>query len=224
MYQNSFNYNLAIKYDLGIKNITNLLKKFIELGYNRFAIIYNTINKLQNHEEIINQIYSTVDGDYKIFSRFHISRESFSRNRTITRGDILKLRRKAYKKACILSIDDYFFKRHLNPNDSLKFNLITLSSPTFKMIIKLSKKPILFEYLINKETVSYNWLTKKLYIIKLLLEKNKLIVSPQHSLYSPLQIAYFIYGVTGFYNYSINVVSTLPIKLVEQCITPLEQR
>lgn len=217
--ETTYFYNLGLKSNTNINNLTKLVKAFIQLGYNRFAIIYDDYKELGKHEELANHLYSTIDDNFLIYPRFHISINTYSKPlKKIGRGDIHRMRRRVRGKACILSIDDYFFKNMLNPNDTHKFDLITLVSPTFKSLIKLIKKPILFEYLVSRDTVNHSWLFKRLHIIKLLLDNDKLIVSPGNSLYTPLQLANYIYGILGYNFFSYNVVSTLPIKLTEECL------
>ncbi len=211
-------YNLAIKFTSDTEGLKNMLETFVKIGYNRFAIIYDNPRDLSKHEQLKHTLLTSIEGDFKVFSRFHVSLNSFKDKTEVNRGDIFRLRRKIFEKACIVSIDDIFFKKTLNPNDSLKFNLISINSPTFRMLIKLIKKPILFEYQISKKTVNLRWLSKRLYLLKLLLDNEKLIVSTGHSIYSPTQVASFIYGLVGYNNFSYNVISTLPIKLVEKCV------
>jgi len=215
---NALYYNLAIQFTPNIEDLIDIVENFVKIGYNRFAIIYGNPKDLSKHDQLKHSLQTNINGDFKVFSRFHISLNSFKDKTEVNRGDIFRLRRKAVEKVCIVSIDDIFFKKILNPNDSLKFNLITINSPTFKMLIKLIKKPVLFEYQISRKTVNPKWLSKRLYLLKLLLDNEKLIVSTAHSLYSPAQVANFIYGLMGYNNFSYNVVSTLPIKLVEKCV------
>lgn len=215
---NALYYNLALKFTPDIEDLINIVENFVKIGYNRFAIMYDDPKDLSKHMQLKQSLLTNIKGDFKVFSRFHISLNCFKNKTKVNKGDIFRLRHKILEKVCIVSIDDIFFKKILNPNDSLKFNLITINSPTFRMLIKLIKKPVLFEYRISKKTVDPKWLSKRLYLIKLLLDNEKLIVSTGHSIYSPTQVANFIYGLVGYHNFSYNVVSTLPIKLVEKCV------
>ncbi len=215
-------YNLGVKYADDSEEMLERVSSFIEIGYNRIAILYESWESVANHDEIVETILEKYpEMDILILPRFHISGTIFSkRNDSVSRRDIFKIRSRAIRQRCIVSIEDTFFNKPLNPNDAPKFDIITFHGVGFKKLVKLLKKPVIFEFLVSKKTVNPKWLMKRLHLLKMLLDYHKLMVSSSSTPYTPIQLANFIYGIVGYNSFSYDVITTLPLKVVEKYLVP----
>jgi hypothetical protein len=212
-------YNLYLPYNTEEEAMFTAIDKLIKLGFTHIALTFDSIDLLDSSriEPIMKYCNNRKMG---LSLRFHISKDIIDKKGDKKpRNTIMKLRRKISKKVCITSIDDALFQ-FLTPNDSYKFDIILLKNPSFKMLLKLIDKPILFELMVNKSLTRESWLRRRLFMIKILLEKNKIVVSQDvysKVLYPPKQLVYFIYGLVGDQNISYNLVSTLPMELINKC-------
>ncbi len=213
-------YNLYLPYCEDRDTLFKAIDKALDIGYQHITLTFSSEEDLNNNlvDSVSNYCSERGIGFSK---RYHISQDSVDTSlKRSVRGNILKLRKKIEKKVCIVSVDDTLFK-FLTPNDAHKFDLVRLSEPRFRTIVKLLDKPIIFEFLLDPTLIKNNWLRRNLFIVKMLLDKNKLIVSQDPCLdvvFPPQQLAYFIYGLVDEPNFSFNVVSTIPMELISECL------
>ena len=212
-------YNLYLPYceehDILFKAIDRALK----MDYHHVTLTFSSEDDINNR--VVDKVSNYCSEHGIGFStRYHISHESVDMGSKRARGNILKLRRRIENKVCIVSVDDFLFN-YLTPNDAYKFNLVRLLDPRFRTVIKLLDKPVIFEFLVNPTLIKNNWLRRNLFIVKMLLDKNKLVVSQdltQNIVFPPQQLAYFIYGLVDEPNFSFNVISTLPMEMISECL------
>lgn len=207
-------YNLYVPFKK--TKVQEYLDSFFYLGFSGFAIVFDNPSTI-SLSELNNILYYCNKIGVDCYPRFHITsktvRESNERN---YKKQIFKLWSKFSEKKYIVSIEDSLLPI-LTPNEALKFDIITIVNPLFRKIIKLIDKPVLFEYIPSKKVLSNSWLRRKLFILKLLLNKNMLFISQNptiNPIFPPNQISSFIYGIVGDNNMSYNVVSTLPMKVI----------
>ncbi len=207
-------YNLYVPYEK--TKIYKYIDIFSSLGFSGLGIVFSDERIINSSE--VNKILSYCNTlGIKCYPRFHItSRVIMGLDEKTRKKMIFKLRNKFLSRKYIISIEDTLLPI-LTANEALKFHIITIVNPFFRKIIKLVNKPILFEYIPSEKLLSNSWLRKKLFILKLFVNKNILLISQDPStnpLFPPKQISFFIYGLLGFSNISYNVVSTLPMKVV----------
>ena len=207
-------YNLYIPYKKG--KTSEYLDNFLNLGFSGFSIVFDNPLAINFSElEDILRYCNKIGVD--CCPRLHITSKAIEKSGERNyKKLIFRLRNKFSEKKYIVSIEDSLLSV-LTPNEALKFNVITIVTPFFRKIIKLIDKPILFEYIPGRKTLSNSWFRKKLFILKLLLNKNMLFISQNpiiHPIFPPNQISFFIYGLVGDSNVSYNVVSTLPMKVM----------
>jgi|GEM_PF-4013608 hypothetical protein len=213
-------YNLYVPYYKDHDILFKAIDKALEMGYHHITLTFSSEEELNN--KVVDSVSNYCSEHGIGFStRYHISHDSIDTSlKRGVRGNILKLRKRIEKKVCIVSVDDSLFK-FLTPNDAHKFDLVRLFDPRFRTVVKLLDKPIIFEFLLDPNLIKNNWLRRNLFIVKMLLNKCKLIVSQDPSLdivFPPQQLAYFIYGLVDEPNSSFNVVSTLPMELISKCL------
>ncbi len=211
-------YNVYTAYHKDHTLLFEAIDKLVELGFNNIILTFSREKDLTNEniEEVMR--YCSKKG-VGFSTRFHISEKIVEDTGKGIRGKILRIRNRVAKKVCIVSVEDTLFK-FLTPNDAYKFELIRISDPKFRIVVKLLDKPPLFEFVVDRSTLKENRLWRKLFIIKMLLNKNKLVISQNiysNTIYSPLHLAYFIYGLVDDVNFSYNVISTLPMELIAKC-------
>lgn len=211
-------YNLYIPFKK--TKIHEYLDDFLNRGFSGFAIVFDDplaidFSELKDILRYCNKI------GIDCCPRLHITSKAIEKlGERNYKKLIFRLRNKFSEKKYIVSIEDSLLSI-LTPNEALKFDAITVATPLFRKIIKLIDKPILFEYVPSKKILSNSWFRKKLFILKLLLNKNMLFISQNpviHPIFPPNQISFFIYGLAGDSNISYNVVSTLPMKVMAKCL------
>ena len=213
-------YNLYLPYCEDHDILFKTIDKALDIGYQCITLTFSSEEDLNSNVVDSVSTYCSERG-IGFYTRYHISHHSIDTSlKRGVRGNILKLRKRIEKKVCIVSVDDILFK-FLTPNDAYKFDLVRLFEPRFRTVVKLLDKPIIFEFPLNSSLIKNNWLRRNLFIIKMLLDKNKLVVSQDPGLdivFPPQQLAYFIYGLVGEPNFSFNVISTLPMELISRCL------
>lgn len=211
-------YNLYVP--LRKKKLNKHLSRLHELGYSVFALVLHDLMDTKFIE--MNDIYAMCNEiGVECYLRIHITSNLIygSSDMKNYKKLIFRLRNSFSKKGYIVSIDDSLLSS-FTPNETLKFDIITISNPLFRRIIKLIDKPILFEYIPRERVLTESWLKHKLYILRLLLNREKLLISQnpyEYPVFPPSQISFFIYGLAGYENMSYNVVSTLPMQVINRC-------
>lgn len=208
-------YNLFLEYIENLDLLYEKIRSYVDVGYNGFCIVFKKIN---DPNKILKDLIKKYEkDDVKIYSRFHINEESIKlTNVSVSKRNIFKLLNKARKKNFTLVTIDSNYLNMFNPNEIIKFNLVTITSGvSLYTLSKLIKKPIMFEFIFDEKSLNLFPSFKEIRVLKILLKHNKLIVSTPLYPFTPLQISAAIYGLASIKNFSYNVVSTLPLKVIE---------
>jgi len=208
-------YNLFLEYIENFDLLNEKIRSYVDVGYNGFCIVFK---KIIDPNKILKDLVEKYKEDgVKIYSRFHINEESIKlSNFKVSKKDIFKLLYKARRKGFTLVTIDSNYLNMFNPNEIIKFNLVTITGGfSLYILFKLIKKPIMFEFLFDDKTLNLFPSFKEIRVLRVLLEHNKLVVSTPFYPFTPLQISAAIYGLASIKNFSYNVVSTLPLRVIE---------